>query len=70
MKVFLWSQRYKYPKSIAKLNLFYQVSHTEALLLKKRGHKTGVFPVLQNLTHMWDACGMFISHDVRSMWDL
>ena len=30
-----------------------RLSHTEALLLKKKGHKTGVFPVLQNLTHMF-----------------
>ena len=24
----------------------------EALLFKKKGHKTSIFPVLQNLTHM------------------
>ena len=27
-------------------------SHTKALLLKKNRHKTDIFPVLQNLTHM------------------
>ena len=26
--------------------------HTEALLLRKKGHETAVFPVLQKLTHM------------------
>ena len=37
MKVFLWCQRYKYPKSIAKLNLFYQVkSHGSSTFKKKR----------------------------------
>ena len=28
-------------------------SHTKALLLKKYRHKTDIFPVLQNLTHMF-----------------
>ena len=46
------SQRYKHPKSIAKLNLSYQVKSHGSSTFKKRGHKTGVFPVLQNLTHM------------------
>ena len=27
-------------------------SHTKALLLKKIRHKTAIFPVLQNLTHI------------------
>ena len=27
----------------------------EALLFRKKGHKTDIFPVLQKLTHMCDA---------------
>ena len=30
-----------------------RLGHTEALLLRKKGHETAIFPVLQKLTHMY-----------------
>ena len=52
VKGFSGWQRYKSPKSIAKLNYFIRLNHTEALLLRKKGHKTDIIPVLQKLTHI------------------
>ena len=52
-KGFLWSTRYKYPKSIAKLNLSYQVwSHKGSTFWgRTKCNETAKIPALQKLTH-------------------
>ena len=52
--MFLACEIYYKQLKIEKKNWGYLIryGHTEALLLKKTGHKTAIFPALQKLTHI------------------
>ena len=63
-KCFRHLQHMRNNSELRKRGYIIRFGHPEALLLKKNRHKTAIFPVLQNLTHM-----MLYHHQKHSMVD-